>query len=86
MSEFGDNINVAMKIVFGPHEEYYLDNLTGKKLLKTWYRDTNGYYHRTNGPAIEWEDGRQEWWYHGYKIAAHSQAEFERMLRLKAFW
>ena len=26
---------------------------------KAWYQ--NGQYHRTNGPAIEWDDGTKEW-------------------------
>ena len=43
-----------------------------------------GKYHREDGPAIEYENGRKEWWFEGQKIA--TQAEFEQLLRLKAFW
>lgn len=27
---------------------------------RAWKRD--GYFHRSNGPAIEYDDGSKEWW------------------------
>ena len=78
------------------------------------YYNKNGQYHREDGPAIEWSDGRytawilngknhrvdgparikvyldgtvdQAWFYHGKKMNCSSQEEFERLLKLKAFW
>jgi len=31
---------------------------------KYWY-DTDGEYHREDGPACEWANGNKEWWKHG---------------------
>jgi hypothetical protein len=31
---------------------------------KRWY-DSNGYFHRDNGPAIEHTDGSKQWYQHG---------------------
>lgn len=70
----------------GPHKAYCFDHLIGKRLIRRWYRDAEGRCHKIDGPAVEWEDGRKEWWYHGYKTGARSQQEYERYLRLKAFW
>lgn len=41
--------------------------------------------HRLDGPAVERENGN-EWFYYGQKIDCSSQEEYERILRLKAFW
>lgn len=50
---------------------------------KWWY--INGQLHRTDGPALD--DGNFKlWYYQGTKIDCKSQFEFERYLRLKAFW
>jgi hypothetical protein len=51
---------------------------------KSWY--LNGRLHRENGPAIERANGSKEWWYHGKKLDCGTQAEFERLMKLKAFW
>ena len=48
--------------------------------------DTYPIPHRLDGPAIEWTDGSKYWYYHGDKIDCSSQEEFERFLRLKAYW
>ena len=49
-----------------------------------WSR--NGQVHREDGPAIEWPGHEKAWWYNGQKIDCSSQKEFERLLKLKAFW
>ena len=51
---------------------------------KYWYLE--GERHRTDGPAIEYADGHKCWFYNGTEINCNSQREFERYLRLKAFW
>ena len=49
------------------------------------YFDENGDWHRLNGPArILYGNG--EWWYHGTYITNKSQKEFEKLIKLKAFW
>jgi hypothetical protein len=42
--------------------------------------------HRLDGPAIVWNDGGKDWYYLGKKIDCSSQEEFERFLKLKAYW
>jgi len=32
------------------------------------WRDHNGCFHRSNGPAIEWDNGNKEWWEHGRHV------------------
>jgi hypothetical protein len=51
-----------------------------------WFLNDEIGLHREEGPAIEWDDGSQQWWYHGRIVSCESQEEFERWLRLKAFW
>jgi hypothetical protein len=50
---------------------------------ETWY--LNGKWHREDGPAFDWI-GAKSWCYHGKYIPCKTQQEFERLLRLKAFW
>jgi len=47
-----------------------------------------GLRHRDDGPAIIYGDESelQMWWYQGKFIDCSSQEEFERLLKLKAFW
>ena len=52
--------------------------------LKFWYQ--NGLSHRLDGPADEYADGRKFWWYKGKYINCSSQKEFEKLIKLKAFW
>jgi len=49
---------------------------------KYWYLDNK--LHRTDGPAVEYTNGDKRWYLHG--IDCKSQEEFERLMRLKAFW
>lgn len=54
---------------------------------KQWMQ--HGKVHREDGPAIEWNDGRTDdkWWYYrNERIFCKSQREFEKMLKIKAFW
>ena len=51
----------------------------------TFYYDENAFHHRLDGPAREWPAGK-EWYIHGERIFCSSQKEFERLLKLKAFW
>jgi hypothetical protein len=51
----------------------------------TFYYDGNARHHRLDGPAREWAAGK-EWYIHGERIFCSSQEEFERLMKLKAFW
>lgn len=51
---------------------------------KFWFQ--NGEYHREDGPAIEHSDGYKEWHYEGKYVDCNSQEQFERLIKLKAFW
>jgi hypothetical protein len=51
---------------------------------KYWY--LHGQCHRVDGPAIEYSDGIKFWWYRGKRINCQTQQEFEKLLKLKAFW
>ena len=52
--------------------------------FKSWWYE--GKLHREDGPAVIWAGDSYQWWYHGKNIHCNSQVEFERLLRLKAFW
>lgn len=55
-----------------------------------WYQ--NGKLHRLDGPAVEGNNGYRdggnykEWYFEDEKLNCKTQEEFERLLRLKAFW
>jgi hypothetical protein len=51
---------------------------------KYWF--INGQYHREDGPAIEHANGDKSWYLNDKKINCETQEEFERLVRLKAFW
>lgn len=51
---------------------------------KEWW--VNGKVHRLDGPAIEYHDGHKSWYIEDKYIHCNSQEEFERFLKLKAFW
>ena len=46
----------------------------------------NGQFHRTDGPAWEGYDGSKEWWINGKYLPCTNQNQFERLMRLRAFW
>jgi hypothetical protein len=51
---------------------------------KFWF--LNGKLHREDGPAYEYADGEKQWWYHGKQLDCNTQEEFERLMKLRAFW
>ena len=51
---------------------------------KIWCQ--NGLCHRLDGPAHEFVNGYKYWYYKGERIDCSSQQEFEKLLKLKAFW
>jgi hypothetical protein len=51
---------------------------------KCWF--LNDTYHREDGPAIEWYNGKKSWYLNGERIPCKTQEEFERLMLLKAFW
>ena len=50
---------------------------------KFWYK--HGKLHREDGPAQDFITFKL-WYYNGQHIACNTQEEFERLLKLKAFW
>jgi hypothetical protein len=51
---------------------------------KSWY--INGKLHRIDGPAIKFSNGAECWYFNDTFIQCSSQEEFERLIKLKAFW
>jgi hypothetical protein len=51
---------------------------------KYWLQ--HGKLHRLDGPAVEYDCGLKYWFYRGVQMFCFSQEEFERILKLKAFW
>jgi hypothetical protein len=51
---------------------------------KEWYLHDKR--HRTDGPAVEYANGYEAWYYEGKQIVCQSTQEFQRLIRLKAFW
>jgi hypothetical protein len=52
--------------------------------VKSWW--INGFLHRTDGPAIEYANGDKYWYINNIKLPCRTQEQFERLMRLKAFW
>ena len=50
------------------------------------YYDEIGLLHREDGPAIEDSNGDKFWYINGENINCETQEEFERLLKIKAFW
>jgi len=46
----------------------------------------HGKLHREDGPAIEYIHGNRYWYYNDKAIDCGSQEEFERLIKIKAFW
>jgi hypothetical protein len=56
---------------------------------REWTDDNGRKYgelHREDGPAIERDNGIKEWWYQGQYIRVTTQDEFEKLMKMKAFW
>jgi hypothetical protein len=49
------------------------------------YWSLNNQLHREDGPAIE-HDGNKRWYINDKLIPCTTQKEFERLMRLRAFW
>jgi len=72
--------------------EYFLTDTNGNFIYD---QDDFPILHREDGPAFVWTinknyklfwQSRCEWWYLGKEISVSSQEEFEKWIRLKAFW
>ena len=50
-----------------------------------YYNDA-GQLHRDDGPAIEFDSGRKDWYYHGKCIYCYDQKQFEKLIRRRLFW
>jgi hypothetical protein len=46
--------------------------------------DDEGQYHCIDGPALQYRDCAPRWFIHGKQMP--SQKEFERYIKMKAFW
>jgi hypothetical protein len=46
----------------------------------------HGKLHREDGPAVEHIHGSKYWYYHDKAIDCENQEEFERIIKMKAFW
>ncbi|CAB4196971.1 hypothetical protein UFOVP1290_491 [uncultured Caudovirales phage] len=51
---------------------------------KCWYK--NNILHRVDGPAVDFANGTKLWYLNGQNIKCSSQKEFEKLMKLKAFW
>jgi hypothetical protein len=51
---------------------------------KWWY--LNGKLHREDGPASEGVNGDKYWYINDKHVPCKTQEEFERVMKLKAFW
>jgi hypothetical protein len=78
------------KLPAQPYSKEWIDE--GRGLYIEIFPSGNKYWmcrgsiHREDGPAVVREDGHRSWWYHGEKLNCDSQEQFERLLKLKAFW
>jgi hypothetical protein len=53
--------------------------------LNCWY-DSNGNYHREDGPAVEYSCGKCKWFLHGQELSCTDSQSFESLMKMKAFW
>lgn len=51
---------------------------------KSWYQ--NGLLHREDGPAQIYENGSKLWAINGKYLDCKTQEQFEKLMKLKAFW
>lgn len=45
----------------------------------------DGHMHREDGPAVEYANGINHWWYQSKRVKVNSQDEFEQWLKYKTF-
>jgi hypothetical protein len=76
-------------------DKYYCTNTDDDKTFLTTVvmntseitRDNIYEMHNEDGPVITYFDGsNKEWYWHNKKIDCNTQEEFEKMLKMKAFW
>ena len=53
---------------------------------KIEFFNKEGQLHRLDGPAIQYPIGKSYWFINHKPINCNSQEEFERLIKLKAFW
>lgn len=46
----------------------------------------HGVRHREDGRAIEYSQGGGRWFYRGGAVECETQEEFERLIKIRAFW
>ncbi len=78
----------------GPATIYY--DLDGKVIQALW--SNHNLLHRLDGAAVQWLDGTIGWWVNGKNVGissclsscckciAHTNEEFLRAVKMKAFW
>jgi len=85
-----DNLNSTFCIRWydksSDHRKSYYPN----SRFTTYYK--RNLRHRTNGPAYvqlyttSFSPALEEWWINGEKVPCSSQEDFEKLMKLKAFW
>ena len=55
-------------------------------MIEYWHRDELERCHCETGPAFKWCREEPQWFIHGERINCKTQAEFERIMKMKAFW
>ena len=73
--------------------KWYLDDILHKEIgpavihnfgmIQYW---SYGKVHRMDGPAIIFSNGRERWYYQGKKLDCSNQEEFDKLVKLRAFW
>jgi hypothetical protein len=51
-----------------------------------WYKGNGRIHHREDGPAFELINGVKRWYWNGKRVNVNNQEEFERWLKMRAFW
>jgi hypothetical protein len=69
------------KITKLPNGSELIETNSGSK-----YYFLNGKNHREDGPAVEYANGDKSWYLNDIQVFCETQEEFERLMRLKAFW
>jgi len=80
---------INYRINYLNYRRVYKDNIIVRKITaigdKYYYLNKEGYFHRLDGPAIEYFDGDRRWYYNNKYIRCSSQEEFERLIKLRLF-
>jgi hypothetical protein len=46
----------------------------------------NGKMHREDGPAVDYANGNKAWYINDQYLPCTTQEQFERLMKLEAFW